>query len=140
MYVYIYIHTCTKIYIYIYIFLYIYIYIYICIHIIYCSFNKNRPAAPRAAETRALRPRSRSSPGGCSEISRMWFIHSSNQVPCSSDVFLCCVWPLSDSSNRGMSTQYPLTVLLESPRCTRRAAPPPAARLIIYIVARCSAL
>ena len=47
-----------------------------------------------------------------SGTSRMRFIHSSNQIPCSSNVS-CIV--CSDSSNRGMSKQYPLIVVLEPP-------------------------
>ena len=46
---------------------------------------------------------------GPSGTSRIRFVHSSNQIPCSSDTsYPPC------SSNRGMSKQYPLTVFLES--------------------------
>ena len=81
----IYIHTYTYIYIYIYIYLFIYI------------------------------GRRLSSSGTMSGISRLRFVDFSNQLPCSSNVLLCCFLLLSDSSNRGMSKQYPLTVFLESP-------------------------
>ena len=50
-----------------------------------------------------------------SGISRIRFIHSSNQTPRSSNVCLCRGWSFSDCSNRGVSKQYPLTVLWESP-------------------------
>ena len=56
-------------------------------------------------------------------ISRIRFIHFSNQIPCSSNVVLCCFWLFSDSSNRGMSKQYPLTVLSEAPNSARSRAP-----------------
>ena len=45
-----------------------------------------------------------------SGISRIRFIHSSNQTPCSSNMVSCCFLVV-----RGMSRQYPLTVFLESP-------------------------
>ena len=35
-------------------------------------------------------------------------------------LFVCCFELFSDSSNRGMSKQYPLTVFLESPRSEER--------------------
>ena len=34
--------------------------------------------------------------------SRIRLIHYSNQIPCSSNVVVCCVWLFSDSSNRGI--------------------------------------
>ena len=48
------------------------------------------------------------------------FIRSSNYRPCSS-ISLCCFYLFGNSSNRGMSKQYPLTVFLESPTYTRAA-------------------
>ena len=42
-------------------------------------------------------------------------VHSSNRIPRSSNGCLC-FQSFGDSSNRGMSKQYPLTVFLESPR------------------------
>ena len=51
-----------------------------------------------------------------SGISRIRFLSSSNQIPCSSNVCLHRLKLFSDSSNRGMSKQCPLTVFLESPR------------------------
>ena len=50
------------------------------------------------------------------------YIRYSNQIPCSPNVCLCCFKLLSDSSNRGMSKQYPLTVFLESPNTAADAA------------------
>ena len=51
-----------------------------------------------------------------SGISRIQFIHSSNHIPGSSNALRIAFSCFSDSSNRGMSKQYPLTVFLESPR------------------------
>ena len=52
-------------------------------------------------------------------ILRIRFIHSSNQIPCSSNVLLCRSQLSSDCSNRGMSKQYSpdstLGSLLKSP-------------------------
>ena len=48
------------------------------------------------------------------------------QIPCSSNVLLCCFQYFSDSSIRGMSKQYPLTVFLESPTRGGTSEPPTA--------------
>ena len=47
-----------------------------------------------------------------SGVSRIQLIHSLDQIPCSSNVCLGCCQLFSDSSNRGMSKQYPLTVYI----------------------------
>ena len=80
-----------------------------------CSSQKRAPDASRASRR--------------SGISRTQFILSSNQTPCSSNVvFLCCVWSFSDSSNRGMSIHYPITVIELSLKSPRRGRAPPAGR------------
>ena len=50
-----------------------------------------------------------------SGISRIQFIHSPNQIPCSSNVLSCRFQIFSDFSNRGMSKQYTLAVFLANP-------------------------
>ena len=90
--VYIYIYTCIYVYMYIHVYtLYIYIYIYIW-----------------QVRRRRILPRFR-------DFKDTVYIHSSNRIPCSSNACLCCCEVFSDSSNRGMSKQCPLTVFLEPP-------------------------
>ena len=78
----------------IFMYIFIYVYVYMCIHIYIYIYRERERAG----------------------LSRIRSIHSSNQVPCSSKACLCCFQLFGDSSNRGMSKQYPLTVFLESPR------------------------
>ena len=59
--------------------------------------------SPSFSIMRVLRP---------SGISRIRFIHFSNQIPCSSNVFVCAI--VRCLAIRGMSKQCPLTVFLES--------------------------
>ena len=78
---------------------YVYVYIYLRIHI-YLYQSLSLPLS--LSHVRRAQ----------SWISRKRFIRSSNQIPCLSNVLLCCFEVFSDSSNRGMSKQYPLTVFL----------------------------
>ena len=45
-------------------------------------------------------------------VSRIRSIHYSSQMPCFLNLFVCSCQLLSDSSNRGMSKQCPLTVVI----------------------------
>ena len=98
--IYIYTHICIYIYICIQTYIYIYIYIYMC---------GSETRLPRWLGTHWARYPSNLYSG----ILMIRFIHYFHQIPCSSNVSRCVVF--SDSLNRGMSRQYPLTVLLESP-------------------------
>ena len=136
MYVYIYIYMYICIYLCMYVCIYIYIYIYtriVHIHVVYCmlltstnlSCNPYRHPLPghlrrpadgrhrvRAGRARVVR-----------DFNHTVYIYiyiyiympSSNRIPRFSKVCLCCVQLFGDSSNRGMSKQYPLTAFSESP-------------------------
>ena len=111
---------CIHIYIYVYVYIYIYIYVYIYIYIyIYMHTHTHtthslllhpqafgaggpwRPGRPHAAG-RAVAARH-------SGISRMRLDPFFEADTLSLECFLsCCFWSFGDSSNRGMSKQYPL--------------------------------
>ena len=117
-YYYYYYHISLSLYIYIYtytlIHTYIHTYITRCCWPSTCWRGCCRPTPPRTTSSRCATP-------WHSGISRILFYYS-NHIPCSSNVCLCFVYLFSDSSNRGMSKQYPLTVFLESPRRASRRA------------------
>ena len=92
------------------------IYIYICtdrIHMcVYIYIYTLMDVYMRVQTRTPTRTMSSARPSALMDFKDMAFIHSSSQMPCSSSVALCCVQSFTDSSSRGMSKQYPLTVYI----------------------------